>query len=124
MDLINSPSKLLFDAATVGNFEFLAELVNSYPDLLWETDDLKRSIIHVAVLHRHANIFNLIHDVGSLKEFVGTSTDFDGNNILHLAAKLPSKDRLNIVSGAALQMQRELLWYEVSFSFCILFTYT
>ncbi|KAL5577505.1 hypothetical protein UlMin_019204 [Ulmus minor] len=111
MDLINSPSKLLFDAATVGNFEFLAVLVNSYPDLLWETDDLK-SIIHVAVLHRHANIFNLIHDVGSLKEFVGTSTDFDGNNILHLAAKLPSKDRLNIVSGAALQMQRELLWFE------------
>lgn len=36
-----------------------------------------------------------------------------GNNILHLAAKKPKRDRLNFVSGAALQMQRELLWFKV-----------
>jgi hypothetical protein len=34
--------------------------------------------------------------------------------MLHLAGKLAHSDRLNIVSGAALQMQRELLWFKVS----------
>ncbi|KAG6624391.1 ankyrin repeat-containing protein ITN1-like [Carya illinoinensis] len=32
--------------------------------------------------------------------------------MLHLVGKLPSLDRLNIISGAALQMQRELLWFQ------------
>lgn len=35
-----------------------------------------------------------------------------GNNILHLAGRLPPSDRLNLVSGAALQMQRELQWFK------------
>ncbi|CAA2990513.1 Ankyrin repeat-containing protein At3g12360 [Olea europaea subsp. europaea] len=34
------------------------------------------------------------------------------NNILHLAAKLAPSSRLNSVSGAALQMQRELQWFK------------
>ncbi|XP_042964507.1 uncharacterized protein LOC122298704 [Carya illinoinensis] len=34
------------------------------------------------------------------------------NNMLHLAGESPSLDRLNIISGAALQMQRELLWFQ------------
>lgn len=38
--------------------------------------------------------------------------DPHGNNILHLAGQLPLSDRLNLVSGAALQMQRELQWFK------------
>ncbi|XP_031261122.1 ankyrin repeat-containing protein NPR4-like isoform X2 [Pistacia vera] len=34
------------------------------------------------------------------------------NNMLHLAAKLPHLSRIGIVPGAALQMQRELLWFK------------
>ncbi|KAL5577485.1 hypothetical protein UlMin_019184 [Ulmus minor] len=112
MTLIGHPTELLFDAAKVGNFEFLAELINSYPDLIWETDSANRSIIHVAVLYRHPSIFNLIHDIGSIKDLLATYTDSENNNILHLAAKLPPPNRLNIVSGAAFQMQQELLWFE------------
>ncbi|PON41664.1 Transmembrane protein [Parasponia andersonii] len=112
MDLIRDPTELLFDATKLGNFEFLAELISSYPDLLWETNDENQSIIHVAVLYRHANIFNLIHEIGSIKDLLASYQDEDGNNILHLAAKLAPPERLNIVSGAALQMQQELLWFE------------
>ncbi|XP_040998509.1 ankyrin repeat-containing protein ITN1-like [Juglans microcarpa x Juglans regia] len=32
--------------------------------------------------------------------------------MLHLDAELPSPNRLNIVFGAALQMQREMLWFQ------------
>ncbi|KAI4332219.1 hypothetical protein L6164_017145 [Bauhinia variegata] len=53
----------IFDAAKVGNFEFIAQLLSTYhpADLMWELDDEDKSIIHIAVLHRHTKIFNLIH---------------------------------------------------------------
>ncbi|KAK1562528.1 hypothetical protein Q3G72_013418 [Acer saccharum] len=38
-ELISKPSNLLFDAAKSGNFEFLAELVRSYPDLVHLLDE-------------------------------------------------------------------------------------
>lgn len=116
MEHISHPSELLFDATKLGNFEFIAELISSYPDLVWATDSQNRSIIHVAVLNRHANIFNLIHDIGPIKDILATYEDDKENNILHLAAQLPPLERLNIVSGAALQMQQELLWFEVLLS--------
>ncbi|PRQ32386.1 putative ankyrin repeat-containing domain, PGG domain-containing protein [Rosa chinensis] len=113
MRLIKHPSRLLFDATKLGNYEFLAVLINSYPDLIWQLDDKNRSMIHVAVLHRHASIFNLVHEIGSIKDIIVTFTDDEeSNNILHMAAKLAPPNQLNLVSGAALQMQRELVWFE------------
>ncbi|KAL6276462.1 hypothetical protein ACE6H2_020063 [Prunus campanulata] len=112
MCLITEPSEVLFDATRLGNYEFLSVLINAYPDLLWETDDENRTIFHVAVLYRHASIFNLIHETGSIKDIIVTYTDNENNNILHLAAKLAPQNQLNLVSGAALQMQRELVWFE------------
>nr|XP_011459318.1 PREDICTED: ankyrin repeat-containing protein At5g02620-like isoform X1 [Fragaria vesca subsp. vesca] len=112
MGLIKHPSKLLFEATELGNYEFLAVLIRSYPDLIWHLDDKNRSIIHVAVLHRHASIFNLVHEIGSIKDIIVTFTDDESNNILHMAAKLAPPNQLNLVSGAALQMQRELVWFE------------
>ncbi|KAI4332581.1 hypothetical protein L6164_017478 [Bauhinia variegata] len=111
--LISTPSQLLFDAAKVGNVEFQAVLMKSCPDLIWELDNKNRSIIHIAVLHRRANIFNLIHEIGSNKDIIVTYRDTDGkNNLLHLAAKLAPPEQLELVSGAAFQMTLELLWFE------------
>ncbi|KAJ7969320.1 Ankyrin repeat-containing protein [Quillaja saponaria] len=111
--VISKPSHLLFTAAKVGNVEFLAELLSYCPDLIWEVDNKNRSIIHIAVLYRHAGIFNLIHELGSIKEIIVAFVDDDDkNNLLHLAAKLAPADQLNLISGAALQMQLELLWFE------------
>lgn len=113
MRLIRYPTNLLFDAAELGNHEFLAALMSSYPELVWETDDRNRTIIHVAVLHRHASIFNLVHEIGSIKDVIVTYADDQGNNIVHMAAKLAPQNQLNLVSGVALQMHRELVWFEV-----------
>ncbi|TKY72705.1 Ankyrin repeat-containing protein [Spatholobus suberectus] len=113
MDAIREPSQVTFIAAEVGNFEFLSVVMSTYPDLIWELSEaLGQSIIHVAALHRHANIFNLIHEIGPSKDFVLTFTDDEGSTLLHCVAKLAPPDRLNIVSGAALQMMLELSWFE------------
>ena len=114
MDTIKLPSQVTFDAVEIGNFEFLAELISTYPDLIWDVDERNRSIIHIAVSRRYADIFNLIHDIGPIKDFIVTFVDHEDNgNLLHIAARLAPQDRLNIVSGAAFQMTLELLWFEV-----------
>ncbi|KAI4332577.1 hypothetical protein L6164_017476 [Bauhinia variegata] len=111
---ISTPSHVLFEAVGAGNFEFLAKLLSYCPDLIWELDKRNRSIIHFAVLHRQSAIFNLIHEIGSKKDIIITYVDLEnGNNLLHLAAKLAPTDQLEMICGAAFQMTLELLWFEV-----------
>lgn len=114
LGIIREPSHVAFDAIEVGNFEFLKVLMTTFPDLIWEVDERNRSIIHIAILHRHANIFNLLRDIGHIKEFISCFLDNkDQSNLLHLAAILPPPDQLNSASGAAFQMTLELSWFEV-----------
>lgn len=111
-DRLRSPSRPLFVAAECGNFEFIFELLDSYPDLIWKVDEESRSIFHVAVMHRQEKIFKLIYDIGAHKDLIASYKDTNNRNMLHLAGKLAPFNRLNIVSGAALQMQLELLWFK------------
>ena len=102
----------LFEAARVGNNEIVVKLIRFNPDILLTTDKDK-SIFHIAVEKRHESIFNLLKELSSLGDIVIHRTIENGNNILHLAAELAPQEKLNSISGAALQMQRELLWFKV-----------
>uniref|UniRef100_A0A7N0U4K2 PGG domain-containing protein n=1 Tax=Kalanchoe fedtschenkoi TaxID=63787 RepID=A0A7N0U4K2_KALFE len=111
-NLIREPSPLLFVATALGNVEFVKILLESYPDLIWKVDHRKRSIFHVAVWYRQESIFRIIYEIGAIKDFIALYDDSKNNNMLHMAARIAPANRLNIVSGAALQLQRELLWYK------------
>lgn len=111
--LLTQPTNLIFDAATVGNAEFLAIIISKYPDLIWMLNWNNQSIFHIAAANRHESVFGLIFELGSAKSRIVELVDNTGCNILHLTARLPPEDRLQVVSGAAFQMQRELLWFEV-----------
>ncbi|XP_010455831.1 PREDICTED: ankyrin repeat-containing protein ITN1-like [Camelina sativa] len=106
------PKIMLFDAASVGNAEFLAIIISKFPDLIWFVNEKNQSIFHVAAENRHEGVFGLIFDLGPAKSRILDLVDNTGCNILHLTARLPPYDRLQVVSGAAFQMQRELLWFE------------
>ncbi|KAL0363747.1 UNVERIFIED_CONTAM: hypothetical protein Scaly_1329900 [Sesamum calycinum] len=73
---------ILHEAAKVGNVGLITMLTRSDPDLIWKLDSNKHYIFHTAVC---------------IGKRIG---------------KLAPADRLKIVSGAALQMQRELLWFK------------
>ncbi|GFS44847.1 similar to LOW protein: ankyrin repeat protein [Actinidia rufa] len=111
-DLLRSPSDPLLIAAEFGIVEFVAVLVYSYPDLIWKVDNQNRSLFHIAVMHRHEKIFSLIYNIGAHKDLITSYKDGNNHNMLHLAGKLAPANLLNNVSGAALQMQRELLWFK------------
>ncbi|CAH2046412.1 unnamed protein product [Thlaspi arvense] len=69
-ELLRTPTRLLFDAASSGNVEFLVILIRSYPDLIWKVDEKNQSLFHVAALNRHESIFNIIYELGSIKDLI------------------------------------------------------
>lgn len=109
----------LFEAANMGNAELLIIVIRSYPDLILKTDSKCRTIFHIAVLYRQESVFKL-----NMKDVILTFVDDEGQNILHLAGQLAPTSQLNMVSGAAFQMQREMLWFKVGgFTVCIYFSF-
>ncbi|WCJ41366.1 Ankyrin repeat family protein [Euphorbia peplus] len=105
----SSLANAALDAAKHGTHEFVRESIKSDPSIVYRTDALEHSLFHIAVIYRQENIFTLLHQMGVFSNVVTCEVDKLGNNMLHLAGKLaPSKK----ISGAALQMQRELQWFK------------
>ncbi|XP_026440688.1 protein ACCELERATED CELL DEATH 6-like [Papaver somniferum] len=65
-----------------------------------------------AVTHRKGKIFGIMYGTSPKKRLMACWRVESGNNILHLAARLPRPEVLSVVAGAALQMQRELQWFK------------
>ncbi|KAM0070401.1 putative PGG domain-containing protein [Helianthus debilis subsp. tardiflorus] len=67
----------------------------------------------LSIIHRCEKIYNFfVHEVIHNRYIHIIRTDNEGNNLLHLAGQLAPTHKLNMVTGAALQMQRELQWFE------------
>ncbi|XP_031258983.1 protein ACCELERATED CELL DEATH 6-like [Pistacia vera] len=99
-------------AAELGRCEVVEEIIKTFPDAIWFTNEKNHSVFHLAVLKRQEKVFNLIFQISGHKHLLLMSQDVDGNNILHLAGKLAPEYQLHRIPGAALQMQRELQWFE------------
>nr|GEV81257.1 ankyrin repeat-containing domain, PGG domain protein [Tanacetum cinerariifolium] len=52
----------------VGNTNFLLELIRRSPDLIWKVNDDNQTIFHVAVKNRHVSIYNLLYEIGAMKD--------------------------------------------------------
>lgn len=108
----------IIQAVKHGIVEFITEIIDSNPDLLAASEDFsKRNIFLTAILHRQEKIFGLLHRLDNLRRIQMIShVDMFENNMLHLAGMLAPPRQLDGISGAALQMQRELQWFKVSIS--------
>ncbi|XP_022894975.1 uncharacterized protein LOC111409210 isoform X1 [Olea europaea var. sylvestris] len=102
----------VINATTLGHYEVLEEILKAFPSAIWSLDKENHDLFQMAVINRHDTIFNLLYELDEHAHLVTQNTDNHDNNILHLAGKLAPQHRLNLVAGAALQMQRELQWYK------------
>ncbi|XP_042509764.1 uncharacterized protein LOC122085411 [Macadamia integrifolia] len=102
----------IFQATKSGIVEIIVELIKKNPNFVWCEPADGRRIFQIAVLYRQEKIFNLIYGIGALKNDLAGGVDNDGNNILHFAGMVSPQSQLYRVSGAALQMQRELQWFQ------------
>ncbi|KAJ0018612.1 hypothetical protein Pint_12288 [Pistacia integerrima] len=112
-EIIEYTWPVIFTAVEQGNIDFLTIIIREFPDLILKFDRNNYSIFHVAVLNRQKEIFKLIDKISlAFKKPIFQCRDKAGNNILHLAGMMPPQERLNNVSGVALQLQQELFWFE------------
>ncbi|KAD2804949.1 hypothetical protein E3N88_38326 [Mikania micrantha] len=98
-------SRTLFHCVERDFFDIALQILEDHPELAL-------SIFHIAVMHRHQDIYNLLYEVGrTRRNDICIIRDNSGNNMLHLVGKT-SKERAAKTSGAPLLMQRELLWFK------------
>ncbi|KAK0595604.1 hypothetical protein LWI29_008298 [Acer saccharum] len=113
-DFIQSPRSIMGVAVKRGNEEVVRTLLHYFPDLTYIEAMPQRNILQVAIEYRQEKIVNIIKDIypaavsTNLCAFMMASE----NTTLHLAGKLAPPFKLLSVSGAALQMQRELQWFK------------
>ncbi|KAJ6428789.1 hypothetical protein OIU84_020452 [Salix udensis] len=92
-----------------GMVEFVVEVIKACPHVMISFDDSSRNLFMSSIANRQQKVFSLLY--GLEAQFV-SKIDSSGNTMLHLAAKLSPPSQLARISGAALQMQRELQWYK------------
>ncbi|XP_040369472.1 ankyrin repeat-containing protein NPR4-like [Rosa chinensis] len=103
----------IIQAAERGLVEFITHIFRVNPNLAKTTDDKGRNLFQVAVECRQAQVFNLIHGFNKdTKKTLMSLTDDDDNNMLHMAGLFSPFAHTNRIRGAALQIQKELQWFE------------
>lgn len=105
-------STAMVKAAELGIHEVIEAIVEKFPVAIYAVEpSTSRYFFHIAVANRCEKVFNLIYQMSDHKYQFSSIKDLCGNTLLHLVAALAPPHKLNLVSGAALQMQRELQWF-------------
>ncbi|XP_019169883.1 PREDICTED: uncharacterized protein LOC109165530 [Ipomoea nil] len=103
----------IFLATSLDIGDVVLNIVEAYPRMAYLVNQRGENILMAAVRNRSENVFNLVCGTTTLMDIlVECNIANNQNSILHLAGKLAPPHKLNLVSGAALQMQRELQWFE------------
>ncbi|XP_073278696.1 uncharacterized protein [Primulina huaijiensis] len=93
--------------------EVVEVILDMFPTAINTTDTKTEvTIFHVAARARSENVFNLLHQMKEGKHFFYDCIDSSNNNYMHMCGEQAPTHKLNLVSGAALQMQRELHWFK------------
>ncbi|KAM1057878.1 hypothetical protein ACFX2A_031766 [Malus domestica] len=106
----NMESPILI-AAKNGVTEMVEKILELFPVAIHDMNTEKKNIVLLAVEYRQPHVYKLLLKRNILKESVFSRVDHKGNSALHLAAKL-GEHKPWLISGAALQMQWEIKWYE------------
>ncbi|KAI7996052.1 Serine/threonine-protein phosphatase 6 regulatory ankyrin repeat subunit C [Camellia lanceoleosa] len=92
--------------------EIVEQILEVFPDAISCVDEEDHYALHLAVMYRREHVFNFIIQQMGVRKRLLLKVDKGGNNILHLVGRMPYQPQLEVVSGAFLQMQREVQWYK------------
>ncbi|XP_026440909.1 protein ACCELERATED CELL DEATH 6-like isoform X4 [Papaver somniferum] len=111
--LRNNPN-IMKKAIKHGIIEFVAECLEKNNNLIFYKIPVE-NMLQMAITERKEMIATFICKTADRlgdKNYLVSKRDADNNTILHCAAKLAPLAQLSLVSGAALQMQREMQWFK------------
>ncbi|GLT47718.1 hypothetical protein SLA2020_213870 [Shorea laevis] len=110
-----------FEAIKHGIPGIVKEITKANENILWRSSDLEDSnsrskiqnIFACAVEHRQEEVVHFLYKSAKEEKNKLFDIDKDGNNTLHIAAKLPPHYQLaGYFHAAALQLQSELRWFK------------
>ncbi|KAJ0627128.1 putative PGG domain-containing protein [Helianthus annuus] len=95
--------------------EVIEQITRFFPLWIWNRDG-RRTLYQLSISNRCEKSYNfLVYEKTYHKDLHHHENHFfedEDKNLLYVAAKLVPDDKLNKVTGAALQMQRELQWFK------------
>ncbi|KAI3967050.1 hypothetical protein MKW92_032863 [Papaver armeniacum] len=113
LSFLNNNPNIMKIAIKHGIIEFIALCLEKNHHLIFDKIS-GETMIKMAITERKETIVSLIcqtsDKLGQKMDMVSRK-DLDKNTILHYAANLAPFAQLSLVSGAALQMQREMQWF-------------
>ncbi|KAL7611912.1 hypothetical protein Lser_V15G06045 [Lactuca serriola] len=102
----------ILEAPRQNSYEVVQRIVSFFPSAIMSANEDGHNVIQYTVINRSEKVYNLLYEMSEHRNIYRTIKDSSGNNLLHLAARLAPSTKLNLISGAALQIQRELLWFK------------
>ena len=112
---IRSKETTLFLATMSGIPEIVEEILKKYPQAIEHYNDQGRNILHVAINYRQIEIFDMVVKMEMPARRLLRATDAKGNSILHMVGKKGKRYVLRKSRSPAIQLQEELLLFEVHF---------
>ncbi|XP_031268530.1 uncharacterized protein LOC116127006 [Pistacia vera] len=101
----------LFLATEKGIVEIVNEILKQTPQLVEYIDDKNRSILHIAIMHRQMEIFDIVKEMNIPMKRLVRGIDVCDYTILHHAADM-TNDNADIHRGPAYHLQEELKWHK------------
>ncbi|KAF5812973.1 putative ankyrin repeat-containing domain, PGG domain, ankyrin repeat-containing domain superfamily [Helianthus annuus] len=102
----------LIEAVLQGTYEVVDEILFKSPHTINCENDEGYNIVQLAIINRSEKVYNLIYHIIEHTDSYKEKKDSFDNTLVHLAGKLAPSFVLERTTGAALQLQRELLWFE------------
>eukprot|EP00261_Vitis_vinifera_P032555 XP_019073798.1 PREDICTED: uncharacterized protein LOC100256611 isoform X2 [Vitis vinifera] len=109
----------LFLATISGIPEIVGEILKKYPQAIEHYNDQGRNILHVAINYRQIEIFDVVVKMEMPARRLLRATDTKGNSILHMVGKKEKRYVSRKTRSPAIQLQEELLLFEVHFHYPI-----
>ncbi|KAJ0800154.1 putative ankyrin repeat-containing domain, PGG domain, ankyrin repeat-containing domain superfamily [Helianthus annuus] len=104
--------KPIIEAVRRDTYEVVDEILFMSPDTINCKNEEGHDIIQLAIINRSEKVYKLIYHIIERTESCRKVTDSSMNSLAHLVGRLAPSSVLGRTTGAALQMQRELLWRE------------
>ncbi|KAA8526402.1 hypothetical protein F0562_008395 [Nyssa sinensis] len=107
------PRTPLLLATKSGCVYIVEKILRKYPQAVEHVDSEGRTILHLAVMYRQKEIFNMVEKMEIPMRRLTQRSDKDFNSILHMVGKRRKGDvPEKIMRSPALQLQKDLLRFE------------
>ncbi|GKV49112.1 hypothetical protein SLEP1_g55879 [Rubroshorea leprosula] len=102
----------IFQAIKRGTYEIVIEILKANSGLIWCNEKLSRDLLFLVIKYHEGRLSSFVTRIDPGKKALLSFRDKDGNNALHLAAKLPDRHHEPVGIRAAWIMTHEEGWFE------------